>query len=288
MHTTILVTGATGTVGKEVVIQLSIANNARIRAGVHSIIKGENLKRVPGVEVVEIDFKEQHSLHAAFTHADKLFMVTPFSEDQVEMAKTLVDEAKKAKVKHIVKLSVLGADQGLQLGQWHQEVEEFIKDSGIAYTFLRPNSFMQNYSNFETENIKREGRFYQPTGNGKVSFIDVRDIAAVAVEVLTGAGHEGRVYDLTGPEALSNQEVASIMSEVTGKQIEFVDVPEEEARKNMLAHDMPAPIVEAMLELMRQFKEDRFSATTETVQQLTGRPAHTFRRFVEDYKECFM
>ncbi|GAA4433085.1 SDR family oxidoreductase [Pontibacter saemangeumensis] len=290
MHTTILVTGATGTVGREVVIQLSIIDGVRVRAGVHSIIKGENLKRLPDVEVCEMNFKDRDSLHAAFTHVDKVFLITPFSDDQVEMAKTLVDEAKKANVKHIVKLSVIGADTepGLQLGRWHREVEQYIIDSGIAYTFLRPSSFMQNYSNFDASTIQKEGRFYHSTGNGKVSCIDVRDIAAAGVEALIGTGHEGKAYELTGPEALTNQEVAGIISEVTGRQVEFVDVPEDAAKSTMLQHHMPEWMVNAMLELERSYKENQFSETTDTVQQLTGRPPHSFRQFAEDYKECFV
>ena len=290
MHTTILVTGATGTVGTEVVIQLSMVNDVRVRAGVHSIIKGENLKRLPDVEVVEMDFRDQNSLHAAFTHVDKVFMVTPFTNDQVEMAKTLVDEARKTGVKHIVKLSVLGADaeQELQLCRWHREIEEYIINSGIAYTFLRPSSFMQNYSNFDATSIQKEGRFYHPTGSGRVSCIDVRDIASVAVEALIGTGHEGKIYELTGPEALSNQEVAGIISEVTGKQVEFVDVPEDAAKSAMLQHHMPEWMVNAMMELERSYKENKYSETTDTVQQLTGRPPHSFRQFVEDHKESFI
>jgi uncharacterized protein YbjT (DUF2867 family) len=290
MNTTILVTGATGTVGKEVVIQLSIIDGVRVRAGVHSIIKGENLKRLPDVEVVEMDFMDQNSLHAAFTHVDKVFLVTPFSNDQVDMARTLVDEAKKAGVKHIVKLSVIKADAvpETKISRWHREIEKYIEDSGIPYTFLRPASFMQNYSNFDFRSIKNEGRFYHSTGNGKVSYIDVRDIAAAAVETLIGSGHEGKAYELTGSEALSNQEVADIVSEVTGRQVEFVDVPEDAARNTMLQHHMPEWMVDAMLELENAYKENMYSETTDTVEQLAGRPPHTFRQFAEDYKECFI
>ncbi|MHA6246721.1 SDR family oxidoreductase [Pontibacter sp. CAU 1760] len=289
MHTTILVTGATGTVGKEVAIQLSMLDDVRVRAGVHSIIKGENLKRLPNLEVVEMDFNNQHSLRPAFTHADKVFMVTPFSEDQVTMAKTLVDEAKQAGVKHIVKLSVIGADAtpGLQIGRWHREVEQYIEASGIAYTFLRPTSFMQNFANYDAESIKKDGKFYHPTGNGRVSHIDVRDIAAVAVAILTSTGHEGKAYELTGPEALSGKEVASILSEVTGKPVDFVDIPEDDARSAMLQH-MPLWMVDAMLELQRAYKENMLEKTTDAVQQLTGRTPHTFRQFATDYKKCFV
>lgn len=290
MHNTILVTGATGTVGREVVIQLSIIDGVRVRAGVHSIIKGENLKRLPDVEVVEMDFKNRESLHAAFTNVDKLFLITPFSDEQVAMAKTLVDEAMTAGVKHIVRLSVIKADAAPEtmLSRWHREVERYIEDSGIAHTFLRPSSFMQNYANFDAASIKRDGRFYHATGNGKISCIDVRDIAAVAVEALTGSGHEGKAYELTGPEALSNQEVADIISEATGRQVAFVDVPEDAARNSMLQQHMPEWMVDAMLELEHGYKQNRFSETTDTVEQLAGRPPHSFRQFAEDYKDCFI
>ena len=290
MHNTILVTGATGTVGREVVIQLSIMDDVRVRAGVHSIIKGENLKRLPDVEVVEMDFKDRDSLHAAFTHVDKVFLITPFSNDQVEMAKTLIDEARAAGVKHIVKLSVIKADAvpETMIGRWHREVEKYIEDSGIAYTFLRPSSFMQNFANYDAASIKNDGRFYHTTGNGQVSYIDVRDIAAVAVEALTGSGHEGKTYELTGPEALSNQEAAEIIGEATGSQVEFVDVPEEAARNSMLQQHMPEWMVDAMLELEQGYKQNRFSETTDTVEQLAGRPPHSFRHFAQDYRECFI
>ncbi|RDV15110.1 SDR family NAD(P)-dependent oxidoreductase [Pontibacter diazotrophicus] len=290
MHKTILVTGATGTVGKEVAIQLSMMDeDIRVRAGVHSIIKGENLKRLPNVEVVEMDFKDQESLHAAFTHVDKVFMVTPFTNDQVQMAKTLVDEAKRQGVKHLVKLSVIHADTapGFMLGRWHREIEKYIEDSGIPYTFLRPSSFMQNYIHYDAESIKNEGRFYHSTGNGKIGLIDVRDIAAVGVEVLLGSGHEGKAYELTGPEAISNQQAAQIIGEVTGTQVQYVDVPADAARSAMLEKKAPEWMVDAMLELESAYSEGRFSDTTDTVQQLTGRPPHSFRQFVKDHQESF-
>jgi len=291
MHSTILITGATGTVGREVVIQLSmLEGDVRVRAGVHSLIKGENLKRLPGVEIVEIDFEDQASLHAAFTHVDKVFLITPFAEDEVEMAKTLIDEAKKKGVKHIVKLSAMGADAtpGITLGRRHHEIEQYIEDSGIAYTFLRPSSFMQNYQNYDAESIKREGQFYQSTGNGKVAYIDARDIAAVGVEILTGTGHEGKAYDLTGLEALSNYEVAQVLSEVRRKQVTFVDVPEEAARQAMLAQQIPEWMVDALLELNRLYKAGYGGNITDTVQQITGRVPHTFREFVQDHLDSFV
>jgi uncharacterized protein YbjT (DUF2867 family) len=288
MQETILVTGATGAVGHEIIKQLSM-QDVNVRAGVHSIIKGENLKRLPDVEVVEIEFRKPESLHAAFTHADRLMLITPLSEDQVEMAKNLIDEAKKHQVKHIVKLSALGAGaaRGIQLGRWHREIEKYIEESGIPYTILRSASFMQNLVNYNGDSIHREGKFYMPAGEGKVSYIDTRDIAAVAVEVLTTEGHDGKIYDLTGPEALSHREMAAILSEKTGKEINFVDIPEKTARQAMLSQHMPEQIADAMLELYAAHKAGKSSMVTNTVQELTGRPPHTFRQFAQDYYDCF-
>ncbi len=270
--------------------QLSMLDgDIRVRAGVHSVIKGENLKRLPDVEIVEMDFEEPESLHAAFTHADKVFMITPFAHDQVEMAKTLVDEAKKAGVKHIVKLSALGAEAepGIQMGRWHREIEKYVENSGISYTFLRPASFMQNYINYNAESVEKEGKFYQPTGDGKVSYIDARDIAAVGIEALTSDGHAGKAYNLTGPEALSNYEVAQLMSEVTGKRVEFTDVPEPAAKKTMVDQGTPEWMADALLELYRVQRAGHASKVTGTVEEITGRKPHTMRQFLEDHKEAF-
>jgi uncharacterized protein YbjT (DUF2867 family) len=290
MHKTILVTGATGTVGREVVKQLSMQDDIRVRAGVHSFIKGENLRRLPDVEVVEMEFDDPDSLHAAFTHVDKVFLITPFSHDQVEQARILVDEAKRADVQHIVRLSASGADAepAIQLGRWHREIEKDIEQSGIAYTHLRPTSFMQNFINSSAESIKQEGRFYMPTGDGKISYVDARDIAAVGVEALVGTGHEGKAYEVTGPEALSHTEIADIFSEVLKKDVQFVDIPEHTALQAMLSQQMPDWMANAMLELYDVYKSGYGCRITDTVERLAGRPAHSFRHFVEDYNYCFV
>jgi uncharacterized protein YbjT (DUF2867 family) len=291
MHTTILVTGATGTVGREVIKQLAMLDgDVRVRAGVHSIIKGENLKRLPGIEIVEMDFEDEDSLRAAFTHVDKVLLITPLTEDHVQMAKTLIDEATKSGVKHIVRLSALGADAepGIQLGNWHREVEKYIENSGIACTFIRPASFMQNFVNYHSEQIKNEGKFCQSKGEGRVAYIDTRDIAAVAVEVLLGESHEGKSYDLTGPEALTNSDVAKIMSEVTGRQVQYIDIPEVEARQAMEEHQMPSAITNALLELDNVYRLGYSNEVNDEVQYVIGRKPHTFRQFITDYKECFL
>lgn len=290
MQQTILVTGATGTVGREVVKQLAMLDNIRVRAGVHSVIKGENLRRLPDVEIVEMEFTDPDSLHAAFTHADKVFLITPFTDEQVEMAKKLVDEAKRTGVKHIVKLSAMGAgtEHGIQLGRWHREIEDYIEQSGIPYTFLRPSSFMQNIENYNAQTIKEEGKLYMPTGEGKVPYIDARDIAVVAVEALTGNGHEGKIYDLTGPEELTGAEIAEALSAATGKTIAFVDVPEDAARQSMQQQQLPEWFISSFLELCGVQRAGHAGTANHQVEQLTGCKPHTFQQFAKDYKDCFI
>lgn len=289
MQETILVTGATGTVGREVVKQLSLCD-VNVRAGVHSIIKGENLKRLPGVEIVEIEFNNPDSLRAAFTHADRLLLITPFTDNQPEMVKVLVDEAKRAGVKHIVRLSASGADAepGIQLGRWHREAERYIEESGLPFTFLRPAGFMQNIPNYNAHTIVKNNKFYLPVGEGKVSYIDARDIAAVAVEVLTAPDHMGKVYELTGPEAISHAQIAAKLTEATDRLITFVDVSEEAARSAMAVQKVPDWMSNALMELYAIYRAGYGSTVTDTVEQITGRKPHTFGQFAEDYKNCFI
>ncbi len=289
MQQTILITGATGTVGREVVKQLSMIDGVRVRAGVHSLIKGENLRRLPDVELVEMEFTDPESLHAAFTHADKVFLITPFTDGQVEMAKKLVDEAKRTDVKHIVKLSAMGADAepGIQLGRWHREIEDHIKQSGIPYTFLRPSSFMQNLEDYNAQSVKQEGKLYMPIGDGKVPYIDARDIATVAVEVLTGNGHEGKAYDLTGPEALNGTELAEALSDATGKSVTYVDVPDDAARQGMQQQQAPEWFINAFMELSSVQRAGHGGQANGTVEELTGCKPHNIRQFLEQCKDSF-
>jgi uncharacterized protein YbjT (DUF2867 family) len=184
---TILVTGATGTLGSEVVKQLSgNKSDVKVKAAVHSI---ENAKKVQHerVEAIQIDYKKPESLSSAFKGVDKLFLLTHPSPKTTEHELNLVNEAKKSGVRHIVKQSVMGADMESVVGslRLHRQAEKIIEEPGIPYTFLRPGEFMQNFVNFDSQTIKEQGAFYLPAGDPKVSFVDVRDIAAIAVKTLT-------------------------------------------------------------------------------------------------------
>ncbi|TGE22523.1 SDR family oxidoreductase [Hymenobacter aquaticus] len=279
-----MVTGATGNVGTELISALA-NRGLTVRAGVHSLIKGDRLRNLhPELQLVELDYSKPQTLHVALTGVDRLALITPFSEDQVEIGKRVIDAAKQAGVQHIVRLSAAGADAepGIQLGRWHREVEQHLEQSGIAYTILRPGSFMQNFVNYNAESICHEGKLYMPLGEGKVSYVDARDIAATAAHILStpGTEHYGKAYELTGPQALSLHEVAAAIGQATGQPVTYVDVPEEAARQSMA--QAPAWMRDAMLELYSLSKAGYTASVTNTVEAITGCAPHTIQQFAHD------
>src|SRR5207253_6430121 len=184
-----------------------------------------------------------------------------------EVASAFVDAAKRAGVRHIVRLSVIGVDiESFTFGRWHAAGERDTRESGLAFTFLRPNSFMQNFINHFPP---RDGVIYLPWGNGKASFVDTRDIATAAAEVLITRDHEGKTYTLTGPAALGIAEVANILSEAAGREINYVDVPESAARDGMLQAGLPQWQVEPLLEPHATNKQSRWSAVTSDAEKVT-------------------
>jgi uncharacterized protein YbjT (DUF2867 family) len=195
----------------------------------------------------------------------------------------------------MVKLSVMAADvePGTIIGRLHRQEEKIIEESGITYAFLRSGAFMQNFINFFGQTIKNQNAFYLPAGDGKVSFVDVRDIAAVVAKLLTknngnrGQQHENKAYDITGPEALSYSQAAEIISKEIGKKISYVDIPEEDARKAMKGIGMEDWLIDAIVELYNIIKAGYASQTTNTVEQIIGRKPTSFAQFVRDYSNSF-
>ena len=287
MTDTILVMGATGNVGSQVVKQLA-DTGANVRAAVRSPRKAESLKS-ERVSLTEFDTDKPETIEAAFQGVDKVFLLTPLVPNMVELSANLVAAAKKAGVKHIIKSSGMGAEvePGITLTRWHREAEKAIEASGIAFTFVRPNGFMQNYANFNGVTIKTQNAFYLPVGDGKVSYIDTRDIAAVAVAALTQDGHEGKAYEVTGLEAISNQEIAEIISQVVGRKINYVDVPEDAARSEMKQSGMPDVLIDMTMELYELYKAGYASEVTPTVEQVTAKKPISFAQFANDYAEAF-
>ena len=284
MSNTILVTGATGNVGSQVVEQL-IASGVTPRVAVRSINKAESLKKA-GAEPVEMDLARPETVQSALTGVDKVFLVSPFVPNMVELTAILIEAAKRANVQQIVKLAAL-AQPGIALSKWHEEMEKAITSSNIPFTFLRPNGFMQNFVNAMAESIKSDNAFYLNAGDGKVSFVDTRDIASVAVAALITSGHEGQSYTITGAQALSHAETAAILSQVLGRTINYVDVPEDVVRQGMQGAGMPEPTVNALLELYASYKAGQAATVSPVVEQVTGKQPISFEQFAKDYAEVW-
>lgn len=272
MAGTILVTGATGTIGGEVTRQL-IAAGVRPRILVRDPAKAKAFEGK--ADIAQGDFTDAASLDRALKGVEKLFLAYS-GPNQTEVESKVVDAAKQAGVKHVVKLSVFGADTGaLTFARWHRPVEQRLEQSGMQWTHLRPLNFMTNTFGF-IETIKSQGAFYAPTGEGKTSFIDPEDIAAVAVKALTQPGHEGKAYLLTGPEALSGADQAAHLSKALGKPVKFVDVPPDAARQSLSNLPLPPGTLDALLDLMSGMKRGLASEVTPTVEQVLGRKPRTF------------
>ncbi|WP_224369774.1 SDR family oxidoreductase [Hyalangium versicolor] len=276
----ILVTGGTGTIGSSTVKALQ-AKGARVRVGSRSPdkLKGQ------GVEAVLFDWEKSETFGPALQGVEKVFLLTPVSDKQTQYTQALVDAAKKAGVKHIVKLSVVGVDAepGIYLGRLHRSSEKAIKDSGIAWTMLRPTFFMENFINYYGADPKKDSTVYAAHGQGKASWVDGRDVGEVAAAVLTGKGHEGKAYELTGPEALDSVEVLTILGEVFGHKYTYVPIPEEAAKKAMTDMHMPASIVDGMAELAALIRNGWSAGLATGVKDVLGRPPRSFKDYAKDY-----
>jgi len=256
-----------------------------VRAGVRDKAKARK-QFGADIALVPFDFENEKMFSAALEGVEKVFLLPPLLPNQLELMNRFVDAAKRAGVGHIVKLSAIGIDDETQSTaiKWHGASERHIRESGVAFTFLRPNSFMQN---FITYFPPRNGAIYLPWGNGTASFVDTRDIASVAAKALTSDGHEGKIYTLTGPATLGIAEVALILSEVAGREFKYVDVPEAAARDGMLQAGVPPWQVELVLELHAINKQNRWSAVTSDVEKVTGTPPTDFAQFARDHADKF-
>jgi len=286
---TILVTGATGTVGSEVVKQLS-AKGETIKAAARSA-NNNTFGNLKGVQVVQLDYNNPETLAAAFKGVDKLFLLTPPQSSTLDFTSKLVSQAKNARVKYIVKQSVIGAEAepGITPIRLHRQAEKVMEESGIPFTFLRANFFMQSFVNFFGHSIKTQGAFYAPAGDAKVSFVDVRDIASVAVQALiTNDGkHKGKAYDITGGEALSYGQAAELLSKQVGKKVNYVNISDEDARKGMKDMGMDEWTINSIIELFEFSREGYVSAISPIVEQITGNKPISFSQFAYDYAGAF-
>jgi uncharacterized protein YbjT (DUF2867 family) len=280
----ILVTGATGNVGAEV-IRLLQQQNCHVVAAVRNPDKAQQILG-NNIDCVPFDFTNSNTFTSAFLGVNKLFLVRPpaLANLSKDIAPAL-QAAIAAGVEHIVFLSILGAERNKVVP--HSQIERYINELGIKFTFLRASFFMQNLNTTHREDIKN-GELFLPAGNGKTSFIDVRDIAAVAVRALIEDGHSNRAYPLTGNEALTYYEVADIFTSVLGKEIRYTNPSLLKFIWVMRSRGLKLDFVLIMAAIYTTARLGLAGAVTPDTEQLLGRPPLTMRQYVEDYRQFWL
>src|SRR5712691_8543964 len=253
----ILVTGATGLNGRALLQRLS-ARGVPARALVRSLVKAETLSALPKLEIVEGDMARPDTLARALHGVDRAMLISSSDPAMLDVQSSFIDAARKAGVAHVVKLSGImpELDSPFRFARMHGEIERRLEASGMAFTHLRAGEFMHAYFR-QVPSIVARGAFFLPMEDAKIASIDVGDIAEVAAAVLTGSGHEGKIYPLTGPEALSMTEVAEKLSAATGKMIQYVNVTPEEAKRAQLAAGVPPFTADALAELFAERRKGK-------------------------------
>jgi uncharacterized protein YbjT (DUF2867 family) len=275
----ILVTGATGLNGSELVRRLS-AKGIPSRALVRNLAKAQPLASLPHVEVVEGDMARPDSLTAALRGVDRAMLISSSDPTMLEVQSSFIDAARRAGVKHVVKLSgiIPELDSPFRFARMHAEIEKRLEASGMAYTHLRAGEFMPSYFR-QVPSIVSRGILALPMGDARIASVDIGDIAEVAITVLTTSGHEGKIYPLTGPEALTMAEVADKLSAATGNSIRYVDVPPDEARQARLAAGFPPYLAEGLDELFAERRKGKESTVWPTIQEVFGWKPTSFDGF---------
>jgi uncharacterized protein YbjT (DUF2867 family) len=282
----ILVTGATGNVGSEVVNQLT-GFGVSVRGLVRNRAKAASLER-PGVEIAEGDLSKPDTLAPALKGVDKVLLSSSPDPKQAQLQNNLIDAARRAEVRHIVKISAMGTapDSPVSFGRWHAETEQYLAQSGIPFTILRPNFFMQNTLAF-ADTIANEGKFYGSMRDGKAAFVDLRDVGAVAAHALAGPGHEGKTYLITGPEALSFADLAGKLSAALKKQVTYVDIPRESLVQAMTGSGMPDWQANGIADLYDWGSTGEAALVTDVVEKVGNKKPIFFDQFASDVASVF-
>lgn len=277
----ILITGASGTVGRAVLEQVA-KSGQKHRAMYRS--KEDAAKAPAGTEAVIADFSDKPSLASALRGVESVYLVCSPIPDLVQLETNVIEASQSAGVQRIVLNSALGAgDHPKSFPSWHRKVEDKLKSTKMKHCILRPNSFLQNVLTYYAPSIRTQGAFYGSYGNARISYLDVRDIAVVAAKALLGGQHDGKTYELNGPEALTCAEVAEKISRHAGISARYVDIPVEAQRKAMLDQGMPAWQVTALLDLQEYYTGGKGGTVDGVLQGLLGRAPITMDQFLKEF-----
>ena len=273
----ILVTGANGTTGSEVVRQLT-AEGRPVRAIVRKLENAEVLPK-ERVEVVVGSFSDIELLDSAMDGVDAVFLTSFEHPDQLTLQANVIEAAKRAGVKMVARLSGSGADANSDspIFNTHRKGDHQLAQSGLGYVLIRPQWFNQNFLTYCPGGVIR-----LPAGDAPLAFVDVRDIAAVTIKALIEPGHDGRAYVVTGPEAPNHTEVAAILSEATGKHFMYEDVSPETYRQSLLDEGASEYCVDRIIKLFASVRSRGEGEVHDDIERVLGRPAISFRQFAHD------
>jgi uncharacterized protein YbjT (DUF2867 family) len=282
----ILITGATGNIGGETLRQLAVSG-IPVRALVRNRAKAASIDR-PGVEIVEGDLENPETLGPALSGVTRALLVSSPEPRQAELQNNFIDAAKRHGHIHIVKLSAMGAatDSPVSFCRWHAATEQRLAQSGLPFTILRPTFFMQNTLAF-APTIAKEGRFYGSMKDGKASFVDLRDVAAVAAHTLTEPGHEGKIYEITGPETLSFSDIAGKLSAALGKPVAYIDLPRPALVSAMTGMGMPDWQANGIADLYDWAAKGGADLVTDAVEKVGKKKPISFDQFAADFRSPF-
>ena len=274
----ILVVGASGTVGSELSRLLAAQGESLVKA----------TSRAPAsADQVQCDVVSRSGLHAAFEGVDRAFLLAPPGHaNQDELLAPLIDEARARGLKKVVLMSAMGAnaDDNAPL----RKAEKRLQASGLRYNIIRPNWFMQNFNTFWIQGILQQGKILLPVGAAKGSFIDARDIAAVAAKLLKSDGFANQDFDLTGAIALDHDAMAAILSRETGKAIAFQDITPEAMLEGLLGAGVPKDYAAFLVLILGFFKAGHSERTTDAVVQILGRAPGTLEQYAKDYRAAWL
>lgn len=275
---TFLVVGASGTVGSEL-SRLLVAQG-------HAVRKATS--RAPSqADQVQLDVVARRGLAEAMAGVNGAFLLAPPGHtNHDELLVPLIDAARAQGVHKVVLMSAMGAnaDENAPL----RKAERYLEASGLSYNIIRPNWFMQNFNTFWLHGIHAQGKIFLPVGRAKGSFIDTRDIAAVAARLLSSDEFANRDFDLTGPEALDHDQVAAILSRETGRAITFQDITPEAMLDGLLGAGLPRPYAQFLIVILGFFKAGYAERTTDAVLQITGRSPGRFETYAKDYRQAWL
>ena len=276
--TLILVIGGRSKIGAAVIDGL-LERDQQVRMLVRAGERAEGLAQA--VETVTGDLADEGSLVTAMEGIEKVFLLSSPHPDAISWHRNAIDAARRTDVQLLVRSSIIGADRQspAEFIGAHTACDRYLEDSGLPYVIVRPNLFLQNIPESTIPSIDASGAFYVDAGQARISMVDTRDVGAAAAVVLTEPGHAGARYDVTGPEALSYTDVAGQLTRALGRQVTYVDAPDQAVRDGLLGAGLNAWFADALVGLYQDYRRsgtDGYAAqVTGTVERLTGRPARS-------------